>query len=404
MESLPLLDWQLLAQDRDKFLEGLRHALANVGFVVLQNAPGFEDEVQQRMFKEVRGFFDAPDDMKAKADIGLSPYFRGWSKVDPEKVKGKVPVLLAQEAYQYGFEGEPLAQPDDRSVPIHRRVFRGPNTWPNDSDFPQFRPSIEELRHKYHKLTHDLGHLICESIGVDAKQFDEYFDWEEPELGASLNRNMGMACIPQEHKAKVEAEFAKGMSFKTDAHIDGPPFLALLINDKPGLQVIAGEGKWINAPVTCRTKPGEYSVPVIPGAVVVNSGGLLMHLSKGKIVATLHRVNPTLVPEGEDRVSMPFFLLPKMDGPLTPFVSAEDEGKATAAVDTGIKFDMDRGSNTAVNRMLTFPQCTKKWWHEEYQVLKESCLNEMVMENLAAFRLAAERGSRNLANGNLAKL
>merc|ERR1719203_2771486 len=133
-----------------------------------------------------------------------------------------------------------------------------------------------------------------------------------------------MSCIPQEHKAKVEAEFAKRMSAKTDAHIDGPNFISLLINDKPGLQVIAGEGKWINAPVTCRTKPGEYPVPVIPGSVVVNSGGLLMHLSKGRVVATLHRVNPMLVPEGEDRISMPFFLTPKMEGPLTPFVSRDD--------------------------------------------------------------------------------
>ena len=64
------------------------------------------------------------------------------------------------------------------------------------------------------------------------------------------------------------------------AHIDGPPFIALLINDRPGLQVVAGEGQWIDAPVTCRTAEGDYHVPVIR-SVIVNTGGTLMHLSEG---------------------------------------------------------------------------------------------------------------------------
>ena len=59
--------------------------------------------------------------------------------------------------------------------------------------------------------------------------------------------------------------------------------MALLINDRPGLQVVAGEGQWIDAPVTCRTAPGNYDVPVIPGSVIVNTGGTLMHLSEGTI-------------------------------------------------------------------------------------------------------------------------
>eukprot|EP01047_Picozoa_sp_COSAG01_P099642 COSAG01_NODE_29623_length_633_cov_1.423221_1_plen_40_part_10 len=40
----------------------------------------------------------------------------------------------------------------------------------------------------------------------------------------------------------------------------------------------------------------------------------------------MHRVNTTLIPFGEDRVSLPFFLLPKMDGPLKPFRSLRPDG------------------------------------------------------------------------------
>eukprot|EP01047_Picozoa_sp_COSAG01_P099643 COSAG01_NODE_29623_length_633_cov_1.423221_2_plen_94_part_00 len=60
-----------------------------------------------------------------------------------------------------------------------------------------------------------------------------------------------------------------------------------LMSDRPGLQVIGAEGRWIDAPVTCRNAPGDYSVPVIPGSVIVNTGGTLMHLSRGRCVCAL---------------------------------------------------------------------------------------------------------------------
>ena len=135
----------------------------------------------------------------------------------------------------------------------------------------------------------------------------------------------------REAEAEVIAAYEQFDSKNVGAHIDGPPFIALLINDGPGLQVVAGEGNWVDAPVTCRTAPGDYAVPVIPGSVIVNTGGTLMHLSEGRYSATLHRVNTTLIPRGETRVSMPYFLLPKMDGDL---VLWQTRGGGAAPPDT----------------------------------------------------------------------
>lgn len=261
---------------------------------------------------------------------------------------------------------------------------------PDVDEFPNFRSSIDELCGKYHKLTHHLGHLICESFGFDHQRFEDLFPFNDPDLAASLNHNFGMSAVPPEFHEKVHAEFAKLQSPVTGAHIDGPPFVALLINDRPGLQVVAGEGKWIDAPVTCQTASQEYQVPVVPGAVIVNSGGTLMHLSKGKIVATLHRVNPTLVPRGETRISMPYFLLPKMDGPLVPF----DDG-VVGDTATNYNCDRDRGTNAAVNRMATFPQCTKRWWSNEFKDLRAKQRAEVTAETKAAYDLAASRARRN---------
>ena len=305
--EIPTVDWLDLKADRDKFMEDLRYALSECGFLVLKNAPGLEDAFQQEAFREVRQFFDAPMDVKKTAHISNTPYFRGYTLPTPAD-RGHGQVI---ENFQYGFEQEPVCAHDDDSQPIYKRLFVGPNTWPKTDEMPDFKPVIERLTHTYHELTHQLGELIVESLGEDPAEFRYYFDRDEPYLAASLNHNYSLDVFSDEAKSMVRDSYANFDAENVGAHIDGPPFVALLINDRPGLQVVAGEGDWVNAPVTCRTAPGDYNVPVIPGSVIVNTGGTLMHLSEGRYSATLHRVNTLLIPEGETRVSMPYFLLPK---------------------------------------------------------------------------------------------
>ena len=96
------------------------------------------------------------------------------------------------EAFQYGFEQEQLCDYDDKSQPIHHRLFRGPNTWPEDESLPGFRPLIDELNACYHRLTHELGEAIVESLGEDVESFRRYFDFDNPDLAASLNHNFSI--------------------------------------------------------------------------------------------------------------------------------------------------------------------------------------------------------------------
>lgn len=386
LKEIPTVDWQDLERNRDKFMQDLRYALSECGFMVLVNAPGLDDEFQQRAFREVRGFFDAPMDVKKTAHISNTPYFRGYTLPTPAD-RGHGQVI---ENFQYGFDQKPVCAHDDRSQPVQNRLFWGPNTWPKTDSLPGFQPLIEELNDTYHRLTHQLGELIVESLGEDPAEFRKYFDFDEPYLAASLNHNYSLDVFTDEAKEEVKASYEKFDAKNVGAHIDGPPFVALLINDRPGLQVVAGEGQWMDAPVTCRTAEGNYHVPVIPGAVIVNTGGTLMHLSEGRYSATLHRVNTTLIPAGESRISMPYFLLPKMEGDLILFgqTQASTEGAA------GYKAGRDRGANACVNRMGTFMQVTRRWWADEYEELREKAREEVEAETKAAFNLAAERGER----------
>ena len=44
---------------------------------------GLDDAFQQRAFREVRGFFDAPMDVKKSAHISNTPYFQGYTLPTP---------------------------------------------------------------------------------------------------------------------------------------------------------------------------------------------------------------------------------------------------------------------------------------------------------------------------------
>ena len=125
--ELPEVNWLDKDLDPSKFYKDLSYALSEFGFMVLTNAPGFSDNFQQSAFHEVRGFFESSRELKKTAYIAKTPYFRGYSLPNPP-VSNFGQVI---EAFQYGFEQEPLCQYDDKTQPIHRRLFRGPNTWPD---------------------------------------------------------------------------------------------------------------------------------------------------------------------------------------------------------------------------------------------------------------------------------
>ena len=76
--SIPIVDWRRVESDREGFLADIQHALGDVGFMVLANAPGFEPEAQARTMAQARAFFGAADAVKASASIAHTPHMRGW--------------------------------------------------------------------------------------------------------------------------------------------------------------------------------------------------------------------------------------------------------------------------------------------------------------------------------------
>jgi isopenicillin N synthase-like dioxygenase len=64
-DHIPILDLSLARNPDTKpaFLEDLRHALLEVGFLYLKNV-GIPDELTEEVIKEGTGFFDLPTEEK----------------------------------------------------------------------------------------------------------------------------------------------------------------------------------------------------------------------------------------------------------------------------------------------------------------------------------------------------
>jgi len=223
---------------------------------------------------------------------------------------------------------------------------RGPNLWP---DVPGFHETISELWDRYHPICRELGHLICELLEVDVERYDRYFLAEDPEYVSAINHTVAPSELDPALREKVakDLENVEG----NGAHIDGGPFISMLINNEPGLQVLKLDGKsWVDA-------------PVIPGAIIVNIGGSLEYLSGKRMVATVHRVN-SLMPT-KRRISLPYFLLPSLDKDLEPFDGRKPHPKMARAQEA----ESTRGVGFALSRMVLFKKCVDRWYPQEHKQL-----------------------------------
>jgi isopenicillin N synthase-like dioxygenase len=85
------------------------------------------------------------------------------------------------------------------------------------------------------------------------------------------------------------------------AHEDINLLTLLPVSSEPGLQVLGRDGQW-------------HDVPGEPGDVIINSGDMLQEASNRRLPSTTHRVvNPPDARSNRSRISMPYFLAPRLD-------------------------------------------------------------------------------------------
>lgn len=289
--SLPVLDLSLLdggPESAAAFRDQLRAATHDVGFFYLTGT-GIPAELEARLHRTAREFFELPEADKLAIENINSPQFRGYTRVGGERTQGQVDW---REQIDIGPEREAIT---DESAPGYSRLI-GPNLWPAAQ--PELREVVSLWQDHLTGVARKLLRAWALALGAEENYFDRHFG--EPSTLLKIVRYPGTdAPEPQQG---------------VGAHKDSGVLTLLWVEPgKGGLQVHR-DGEWVDA-------------PSVPGAFVVNIGELLEYATQGYLIATNHRVVSPRLPD--DRISIPFFFNPALDARL-PIIDLPAELAAEA--------------------------------------------------------------------------
>ncbi|TFL00454.1 Clavaminate synthase-like protein [Pterulicium gracile] len=267
--SVPVLDYSLLSdpQTRAHFIEQLRHALINVGFLYLSNHPVPTADLVSYIPK----LFELPQQAKDDIKMSNSPHFLGYSKLGAEFTRGQV-----DHREQIDFATVHTCRWKEGD-PDYYRLW-GPSQWPDERLIPGFEQVTTQYLEGVQALSYQLASLIGEALGLGPDGLSRFYDSEEL----------------MQHRAKI-VKYPSSETYNQGVgpHYDAG-FLTFLLQASPhtGLQVQNLTGDWID-------------VPPILDTFVVNIGKALEFVTQGLARATSHRVlSPTA---GSPRYSVPFF-------------------------------------------------------------------------------------------------
>ena len=282
---LPIIDFS--SPDRQSTAKQLTKALETVGFVYLDNVPGFDKDVEDTLRQTAEWFFS----LSLEEKLHLST--KNWNKDAKNVYRGYIPIDVDKGHLreQYGM-GEllPLDDPDLKSGhPLYERIalptkeFTVKSCLSDDGTFGGFMMS-------YYYIMLNAGveflRLIAIGLGLPEDSFASKF---VPKAISTVRLMHYPTYFDVTGKRPEQVS-----EFTCEEHID-TVFATLLVTfSYPGLEIQQEDGSWI-------------SVAPRPGSLVVNIGDLMSRSTNGRFRATPHRVRDT----GKKRYSVPFFLEPR---------------------------------------------------------------------------------------------
>ncbi|MCA3721721.1 2-oxoglutarate and iron-dependent oxygenase domain-containing protein [Phenylobacterium sp.] len=278
--SIPVIDigglYASELESRRAVAREIEAAARDVGFFYI-TGHAVRDAARERMLAAAERFFSLPLSEKMDVYIGKSKNHSGYVPEGEEVFSsGKID---RKEAFDVGL---------DYSGPPTGGML-GPNLWPG---LEGFRADVSA----YYAEVQALARVLFRGFALALGEAEDFF---ESKLSAPPSQ-LRLIHYPFD----PEALDAQGIG----AHTDYECF-TILYSTEPGLEVMNGEGDWIDA-------------PPVPGAFVINIGDMIETWSNGAFVATSHRVRK--VPA--ERYSFPFFATCDYETPVEPlprFVTPE---------------------------------------------------------------------------------
>ena len=289
MKNIPSVDLSdFLSGDaakKQKFIKEIGEAYEEIGFVALRGH-FLSDELTENLYKEVKNFFDLPDEIKQSYEIEGIGGQRGYTSFGKESAKGKKEGDL-KEFWHFGQEvegNEALKAEYPKNVIVN--------------EIPNFNIVGMEAYKMLEKTAIYVLRALALYVGLDEMYFDKYII-----NGNSILRPIYYPPIIGEPKGAVRAA----------AHGDINLITLLMGASSAGLEVQNKKGDWI--PVTS-----------LPEQLVVNVGDMLERLTNNKLRSTIHRVvNPPREDWEKPRYSIPFFTHPISEMKLSCLPECIDE-------------------------------------------------------------------------------
>src|ERR1043166_2021215 len=288
-EIIPTLDLSRYMSDepggRESVAAQLREISTTIGFFYLKGH-GIPQSLIDRTFEESRRFHALPHELKKKI-----PYFTtisgfksgyhsyagdGFQNQNVNIISNAKPNLVAKFALnrEGGSGGLSMAQEESQA-----RI----------NDWPENLPGFKETVLDYHRSIEALGRkflpLWATSLKLPLDYFDKFF--------ATPHATMNLLYYPPQKEVG-------NRQYGIAPHTDNALMTFLAQKDVPGLAVRMPSGHW-------------RKVDVVPGALLVNTGNLIVRWTNDEYLSTKHRVINTY---GVDRYSIPVFFGPSGDAPI----------------------------------------------------------------------------------------
>jgi len=279
-QAIPVIDVGGLGspsrEERARVAGAIGRAAREVGFLYV-TGHGVPKDLTEGLKRTAEAFFALPLEAKMAWYIGGSVNHSGYVPEGEEVFAGGK--VDKKEAYDVGLD-----------LPEADAPMQGPNLWP---DMPGFRTGVRAYYEAMEALAQRLFGAFALALGLPEDHFEPCLTHPPSQLR--------LIHYPFDPKAEPDQQ---GIG----AHSDYECF-TILQTTAPGLEVLNGEGVWIDA-------------PPVAGALVINIGDMLEAWTNGEFVATSHRVRKV----GEERYAFPFFATCDywtVVEPLARFVSPE---------------------------------------------------------------------------------
>lgn len=260
-------------QRRGAFVAALGDAYENIGFVAVKNHL-VDASTVDRLYAEVKRFFELQVDIKLKYEIDGLAGQRGYTSFGKEHAKNSNAGDL-KEFWHFGQEV-------DDNDPIKKE-------YPANVSVDEL-PAFNEIGLKAYRQLENTGKHMLRAIALFLRLDENYFD-DKIHNGNSILRPIHYPPITSEPKSAVRA----------GQHEDINLITLLIGASAEGLQVLNKQNEWVD-------------VTALPDHIVVNVGDMLQRLTNNRLKSTTHRViNPPREKWGSSRFSIPFFLHPRSD-------------------------------------------------------------------------------------------